>query len=99
MAYFAELDKNNVVIRVIAISNENAPDPYPESESLGQQFIAGLGLGGRWMQTSYKSTFRKNFCGAGHTYDPVRDAFIPPKPDDRNWILNEESCQWELADD
>ena len=37
---------------------------------------------------------RKNYAGIGFTYDPVRDAFIPPKPYN-SWLLNEDSCLWE----
>jgi len=38
--------------------------------------------------------FRKNFAGIGYTYDPDRDAFIPPKlyP---SWVLNEQTCLWD----
>ena len=61
---------------------------------------------GEWIQTSYNTfagqhpngaPLRKNFAGIGYTYDPVRDAFIPPKPGD-SWVLNEETCQWEDPD-
>jgi len=61
---------------------------------------------GEWIQTSYNThagqhpegrPLRKNYAGIGFTYDPVRDAFIPPKPDD-SWVLNEETCQWEDPD-
>jgi hypothetical protein len=38
--------------------------------------------------------FRKNYAGLGFTYDPIRDAFISPKPYP-SWILNEGSCIWE----
>lgn len=37
--------------------------------------------------------FRKNYAGIGYTYDPDRDAFIPPKPFS-SWILNEQTCLW-----
>jgi hypothetical protein len=37
---------------------------------------------------------RYNFPGIGYLYDPIRDAFIEPKPYD-SWILNEETCLWE----
>jgi hypothetical protein len=57
---------------------------------------------GRWIETSDKTfggknpegiPLRKNFAGIGYSYDHVRDAFIPPKPD-ASWILDEETCQW-----
>ena len=37
--------------------------------------------------------FRKNYAGVGYTYDPNRDAFIPPQPFP-SWVLDEETCQW-----
>lgn len=59
---------------------------------------------GEWIQTSYNTRggihsgggapLRKNFAGIGYSYDPQRDAFIPPKPFP-SWLLNEESCLWE----
>lgn len=39
---------------------------------------------------------RKNYASKGFTYDPVKDAFIPPKPIEYpSFILNEETCLWE----
>jgi hypothetical protein len=62
-------------------------------ENRGADFLANdLGLGGTWIQTSYNGNLRYNFAGVGFTYDPVKDAFIPPKPD--NAIgLDEETCK------
>lgn len=37
---------------------------------------------------------RKNYAGIGYTYDPHRDAFIPPAPFP-SWVLDEFSCLWE----
>lgn len=94
MAHFAELNENNVVLRVIVVNNENIVDfDGVETEQIGIDFCQNL-LGGRWIQTSYNKTFRKNYAGPGFIYDEVRDAFISPKPFD-SWILNEETCQWQ----
>ena len=83
MAHFAQLDNNNIVQQVIVISNDDAPDPYPESEPIGQAFIAALGLPGVWLQTSYHGTFRGCYAGLGYTYDPDLDEFVaPPEPSD-----------------
>lgn len=49
---------------------------------------------GDWIETCPNSSMRKNYAIIGGTYDRQRDAFIAPK-DDPNWILNEETCQWE----
>jgi hypothetical protein len=43
-----------------------------------------------------KPPFRKNPAVIGGTYDAVKDAFIPPKPEQfPSWVLNEETCLWE----
>ena len=95
MAYFAQLDDSNTVVQVISISNTDAPDPAPSnSEPLGQAFIASLGLTGRWLQTSYNGTFRKNYAGISYLYDEQRDAFIPPQPYP-SWLLDEATCLWQ----
>lgn len=85
MSHFAELDENNVVLRVL-VGDNNQPDE-------GYSWFVNK-LGGRWVQTSYNKNFRKNFAGVGFTYSEELDAFIPPK-DFASWVLNEETCQWE----
>lgn len=97
MAHFAEVDENNVVLRVLVVDNQHEND--------GQNFLANtLGLGGTWLKTSYNTIggvhtsggtpYRKNYAGIGFTYDAERDAFIAPKPY-ASWTLNETSCLWE----
>jgi hypothetical protein len=95
MAHFAEIDNNNIVLRVVVVKNVSIEGPRPdrnEEESLGIELCQNL-FGGSWVQTSYNRSFRKNFAAAGFTYDSVRDAFIPPKPFE-SWILNEDDCRW-----
>jgi hypothetical protein len=78
MAHFARIDYNTVT-DVIVISDDVAPDPAPNNESLGQAFIADvLGLPGTWLQTSYNGNFRGTYAGIGYTYDPDADEFVPP---------------------
>jgi hypothetical protein len=87
MAHFAEIDNNNVVLRVLVVDNEQ--------EHRGQEFLAeDLGLGGRWIQTSYNANFRKMYAGIGYTYNEELDIFVPPKPYE-SWIFNNELEQWE----
>jgi hypothetical protein len=38
--------------------------------------------------------FRFNYAGIGFTYDETRDAFIPPKPAEGEWELDEATCLW-----
>ena len=94
MAHFAELDNNNIVLRVIVVDNNDILDENGnESEEVGINFCTQL-LGGIWKQTSYNATFRKNYAGIGFTFDAQKDAFIPPKPFSK-WVLNEDTCLWE----
>jgi hypothetical protein len=87
MAHFAEIDENDIVVRVLVVPNEQ--------EHRGQDFLAkDLNLGGTWIQTSYNARIRKNYAGIGYIYDKNRDAFIPPK-EHNSFILNENTCQWE----
>ena len=92
MSHFAKV-LNGIVTQVIVAEPEFF-DTFVDSSP------------GEWVQTSYNTfagqhpngtPLRKNFAGIGYTYDPVRDAFIPPKPGD-SWVLNEETCQWETPD-
>lgn len=78
MAHFAELNQNNVVLRVLVVSNDDITDENgQEQEALGISFLQGLfGADTRWVQTSYNGNFRGCYAGIGMTYDPVADIFI-----------------------
>lgn len=94
MAHFAELDDNNVVLRVIVVANGVVTDENRiESESKGVEFCQSL-FGGRWVQTSYNNNFRKRFAAVGGTYDAVKDAFVLPRPYSQ-WHLNPDTLDWE----
>lgn len=92
MSHFAEIDENNVVLRVIV-----AEQDFIDSGAVGDP--------SRWIKTSYNTLagkhmqggtpLRKNYAGIGYMYDAQRDAFIPPRPEYESWILNEETCLWE----
>jgi hypothetical protein len=87
MAHFAQIDNNNVVIQVLVVPNEE--------EHRGEEFLSNdLGLGGRFIQTSYNGNIRKMFAGIGYTYNETLDIFLPPKPFE-SWVLNETLGQWD----
>lgn len=93
MAHFAELDANNVVLRVIVVGNKDTSDANGvEKEHIGAAFCERL-FGGTWKQTSYNGNIRKNYAGIGYTYRADIDAFVAPKPFP-SWILNEQA-QWQ----
>lgn len=95
MAHFAEIDKDNKVLRVLVTNDEDTNEGY---DWLVKR------LGGRWIKTSFNTyggkhrqggtPLRKNFAGIGDTYDEKLDAFIKLKPY-KSWILNKETCLWE----
>ena len=95
MAHFAEIDENNIVLRVLVTDN-NEPDE-------GHQTLVDM-LGGRWVKTSYNTysnkhtlggtPLRGNFAGLGMTYDEDLDAFLYPQPHP-SWILNTDIMIWE----
>ena len=96
MAHFAEVNEENIVVRIIVI-----PD---EEEHRGQEFCAvELGLGGTWLKTSYNThggqhkmggtPYRLNFAVVGGKYVPEIDGFVDPQPFE-SWILDETTGLW-----
>lgn len=83
MSHWAEINENNIVVRVL-VGDNNEPDE-------GESFMNSLG--GTWIKTSYNGNIRKNFAGIGFSYDATRDAFIAPKPEIAIGF-DEETCQW-----
>lgn len=78
MAHFAELNKDNYVLRVIVIDDKDTLDNNGiEKEEVGIAFCKSLfGENTRWIQTSYNHKIRGKFAGEGDIYDPNNDVFI-----------------------
>tara|TARA_R100000656_G_C3851851_1_gene107728 strand:+ start:105 stop:488 length:384 start_codon:yes stop_codon:yes gene_type:complete len=101
MAHFAKLGEGNKVIHVEGVHNDIAT-----TEQAGIDFLKELHKEpyGIWRQTSYNTfggvhalggtPFRKNYAVLGATYNPERDAFIPPN-NFSSWRLNESTCRWD----
>jgi|TARA_B110000977_G_C10954419_1_gene445967 hypothetical protein len=71
MAHFAELDENNIVLRVCVVDNAHVPsDKHVDGETWCTNF-----WGGTWKQTSYNDNFRGQYAGLGMTYDAGEDIF------------------------
>lgn len=104
MAHYAFLDENNVVTEVIVGKNESNYDWEQHYGNFRAQLCKRTSYntkGGIYYDpetnqpaADQSKAFRKNYAGIGFTYDPVRDAFIPPKPFN-SWVLNEQTCLWE----
>lgn len=86
MSHWAEIDDQNVVIRVL-VGDNNAPDE-------GEAFMNSLG--GTWIKTSYNASIRYNFASIGFIYDSIDDAFIAPMPDcGHDELVLNEFKQWQ----
>ena len=78
MAHFARIGEG-IVRQIIVVDNSDCGDgEFPDSEPIGQAFIAAIGIDGDWLQTSYNNNFRGQYAGQGMTYDPVLDEFVSP---------------------
>jgi hypothetical protein len=83
MAHFARINEYNIVEEVLVVDNSE--------EHRGEKFLSiDLGLGGRWIQTSYNDNFRKQYAGVGFYYDEDKDIFIGIQPYP-SWTLDENS--------
>ena len=71
MAHFAEIDENNVVIRVLVTDTD---DPNGDE---GYQWLVD-NLGGTWVKTSYNGNIRETYAGVGYSYNEELDIFTPP---------------------
>ena len=104
MAHFAEIDADNIVLRVLVV--------HSDEEHRGQEFLADdLGLGGTWVQTSYNThgnvhhgsdgepdggtPLHMNYAGIGHTWDGT--GFASPQPDG-SWSLDENYVWVEITE-
>ena len=88
MAHYAKVE-DGLVTSVLVVPDEHEGD--------GEAYLNGLGLEGRWVQTSYNTrgnvhygqdgepdggvALRYNYAGVGYAYDEDRDAFVAPEPD------------------
>ena len=104
MAHWAEIDENNIVLRV-TVGDNNSPDE-------GYQWLID-NLGGTWIKTSYNNNIRGVYAGIGYSYNSDEDIFVSPQPfpswirsgsswnpptpmpeDDKRYIWDEDSLTW-----
>lgn len=95
MAHYAELDENNIVLRVVVVNNDCEQDPDGNDDEIkGVAFCQSLfGENTRWVRTSYHGNIRANYAGVGYEYREDIDAFIAPQPYP-SWSLDEK-FQWQ----
>ena len=71
MSHFAEIDSNNIVLRVLVGDNSMPNEGH-------DWFVENLG--GTWVKTSYNGKIRGVYAGEGYSYNPTEDIFIAPQP-------------------
>ena len=104
MAHFARIDENNIVTEVLVVSNMY--------EHRGEDYLANdLGLGGRWIKTSFNSVGGKkrnpetneitDEPGLRKNYAGIGYKYdeeldaFIPPKPFNSWILNLETCLWD----
>ena len=88
MAYFAQIDDNNIVTRVTVVSDSDAPN-----EAAGIALCKSLvGSDTNWVQTSRDIRYR--YAGIGMKYDAANDVFYKQQPY-ASWVLNTSTWKWE----
>lgn len=106
MAYFARIDNDGTVVEVLSIPNdqESRGQQFLSIDlGLGGTWVktsynsrGGKRYHPQTNQYVSDDHFRYNYASPGFTYDPVRDAFIPPKPH-TDAVLDEQTCTWVLT--
>lgn len=100
MAHYAYLDENNIVTQIIVGKDEGEGgidwEDYYGAIRTSYNTRGGIHYDSETNEpsTDQSKALRKNYAGVGFSYDPNRDAFIPPQPFS-SWILNEDTCLWD----
>jgi len=84
--YFAELNEENVVLRVVVSGGEN-----PEDELSSLKLFFGHE---RWVQTWTNGEQRGRYAMLGGTYDPVSDRFVDQKPEFKPSYILQDNGSW-----
>ena len=71
MAFFARINESNIVQEVNVIDDDQIGGGiFPESESLGQEYMADLGLPPEWLQASPTGAYRDAYPSPGWEWQP-----------------------------
>jgi hypothetical protein len=104
MAHYAQINSENIVVNVFVGRDDvvegiddwetyYAPQGFTVKQTSyntrgGVHYTDGL------PSDDQNKALRFNYAGIGYSYDPERDAFIPPKPYD-SWELDQATCLWQ----
>lgn len=95
MAFFAQLDTNNVVVTIITVDDKVLINPWTgdEEEMLGRAHCKLRYGRGDYKQTFKDGSSRSRFAAIGGTYNEELDAFIVPQPFP-SWVLDNTTKDW-----
>lgn len=100
MTHFAKLDENNTVIFVVTGRKDSDGKEGEITARTGKVWkqtsyntSGGVHYTDGEPSADQSKALRYNYAGLNFTYDPERDAFIPPKPFE-SWVLDEATCLW-----
>lgn len=83
MAHFAQILDGDVIDVIVVGNADCGGGDFPDSEPIGQAFIASCGIAGDFLQCSYSGSFRGAYPGPGWTYDSDLDEYLaPPTPEE-----------------
>jgi hypothetical protein len=110
MAYFSEVDSNNIVLQTIAVADSDTQLNGVETESVGVAFCKSLlGQDKNWVQTSYRTRGGKHYnqegvedSGVALRYNYAGIGYTYDSTRDAfiapklypSWLLDEDTCQW-----
>jgi hypothetical protein len=90
MAHFAELNSDNVVLRIVVIDNNDVSSHGGDLSEQAAEYVKTIVplIGGtRYVQTSYNNKFRRSYASIGGKYLPEKNIFIGAQPYS-SWILD-----------
>ena len=87
MAYFAEIDNDNIVTRVVVVA-----DDY--DNEAGSDWCEEFFGSGTWVRTAIDGSIRANYAGPGYSYDAANDVFVAPQPFP-SWTLDTDKFCYE----
>jgi hypothetical protein len=84
MAHYAQVNSDGVVVQVLVMDNDMETN---QGEAACIAWLQQNVNDDEWVKTSYNGNIRKQYCGAGFTYDSDKDKFIAPQPF-ASWALD-----------
>jgi hypothetical protein len=94
MAHYAYLDENSIVTQVI-VGRDEGEDGVDWEQYYGAVRCSYNTYGGQHLHGG--DPFRFNYPGPGFSFNPdfgPDGAFIPPKPETGDWVLDVETALW-----